>query len=96
MSRKTGISKEEIANIYTLRQKDFDYTEWLILKYAREWTLVRGRNPSGDIVTEYEKVIPVELQRYVDKLLRMMIFANYFGNKFLNRKRKDTDTCSLK
>lgn len=94
MSRKTGISKGEIANLYTLKQKDFDYTEWLILKYAREWTLVKGENPSGDIVSEYETIVSAELRRYIDKLLRMMIFANYFGNKFLRRK-KGNDTCSL-
>ncbi|ACN16531.1 hypothetical protein HRM2_34560 [Desulforapulum autotrophicum HRM2] len=94
MGRKKGISKGEIANIYTLNQKDFDYTEWLILKYAREWTLVKGKNPSGDIVSEYETVVSSELRRYIDKLLRMMIFANYFGNKFLRRK-KGHDACSL-
>lgn len=94
MGRKTGISKEEIANIYTLKQKDFDYTEWLILKYAREWTLARGKNPSGDIVSEYEAVVSAELRRYIDKLLRVMIFANYFGNRFLPGK-KENDACRL-
>jgi len=94
VSRKTGISKEEIANLYTLKQKNFNYTEWLILKYAREWTLVKGENPSGDIVSEYETVVPEELRRYIDKLLRIMIFANYFGNKFLRRK-KENDACNL-
>ena len=52
--RRLGITEKEINNLFKLDKSDFDFKEWLALKYAQEWTFLDGQEPSGDYVADFK------------------------------------------
>ena len=59
---------------------DFDYREWLVLKYAQDWAFLKGPGPDGDYVADYESHYSVEQRDCFYKIMRMMRFTNSLGN----------------
>lgn len=100
MGRKAGLTKEQNHALIRLEKNDFPYKEWVALVYAREWTYMRGEAFSDNIDKEFRIHYSYKEQARIKKLLRTMLFANYFGNWFYkrpwNRDKENIQICSIK
>ncbi|HOT46230.1 MAG TPA: hypothetical protein PLM53_02035 [Spirochaetota bacterium] len=96
---RLGITGDEIEKLIALDPKDFEYREWLALKYAQDWTALGGDEPAGSHMDDFRKMYSPRERAYILKLMRMMRFANYFNNTFRGRAwRRDLGqpgACSL-
>ncbi len=95
MGRKLGMTEDDIQRIYRLRREDFPPEEWELLNYVREWAWAGGKEPGGDAAAAVKKFYSPREMRYYRKLMNMMIFANYFSNRFLAGKNRSVDACPL-
>jgi len=98
--RRLGITAEDIDKLIYLKQEDFDYREWLALKFVQDWIFSDGKEPEDAYVSDYNTNYSEKERRCVLKLLRMMRFANYFNNTFFHKPwRTDLDeahnSCSI-
>lgn len=85
VGRHLGLQREEIDSLLLLEPEKFDYREWLALKYAQDWALLDGSEPEGPHIADfYKNYTRNEIQR-IQKLLRMIQFANYWNNTFKKR-----------
>lgn len=73
-----------------MKKSDFEYREWLVLKYARDWALSNGAEPESDSVADYQSHYSKEQREYIHKILRMMRFTNSLGNT-LSRKSSSSE-----
>ena len=80
VGKQLGISQEEIERLINLDKSDFEYKEWLALKYARESILIEGEEPKGDYLEEFEKHYTKRERKYILKLIRVQGFANRLVN----------------
>ena len=80
VGKQLGISQEEIERLINLDKSDFEYKEWLALKYARESGLIGGEEPKGDFLEEFEKHYTERERKYILKLIRVQGFANRLVN----------------
>lgn len=64
---------------------------WVALKYAHEWTVLRGIEPEGDYMNAFKSLYTKKEQERITKLMRAMLFSNYLMN-FINQKpwKKDS------
>ncbi len=96
---KLGITGEDIEKLILLDQKDFEYREWLALRYAQDWIALGGGEPAGSYMEDFSKLYSPKERAYILKLVRMMRFANYFNNAFRSRAWRgdleQTGACSL-
>lgn len=95
---RLGITGNDIETLIALDPKDFEYREWLALKYAQDWVALDGDEPAGDYMDEYRNQYSERERKYILKLMRMMRFANFFNNTFRSRAwRSDLEqtVCSL-
>ncbi len=96
---RLGITGEEIEKLIALDPKNFEYREWLALRYAQDWIALGGDEPAGSYMDEYRKMYSPKERGYILKLIRMMRFANNFNNTFRGRAwRRDLEqsgSCSL-
>lgn len=95
---RLGINGSDIDKLIALDPKDFEYREWLALKYAQDWVALGGDEPAGDYMDDYRNRYSDRERKYILKLMRMMRFANYFNNTFRRRAwRNDLEqsVCSL-
>ena len=60
------------------------------MKYAREWTMLRGEEPEGDFMAAFETLYTREERRRINKLMRIMLFSNYTMNFIHDRHRRRT------
>lgn len=74
-----------------MKKSDFEYREWLVLKYAQDWALLNGAEPESDSVADYQSHYPKEQREYIQKIMRMMRFTNSLGNT-LSRKSSSCET----
>jgi hypothetical protein len=82
---KLGITREEIDRLVALDPKDFEYREWLALKYAQEWILFGCREPESDYMEDFRKQYTKKERARILKLVRMMRLANLWNNTFNGR-----------
>ena len=50
------------------------------MKYAKEWTILRGKEPKKEIVREFEALYSQKEQANIRKLMHTMLFSNYLMN----------------
>jgi protein-S-isoprenylcysteine O-methyltransferase Ste14 len=81
----------EIQKLIGLNKSDFDYREWLALKYAQDWALLNGAEPESAYVGDFQSHYPQEQREYIKKIMRMMRFTNSLGNT-LSRKSSNSGT----
>jgi protein-S-isoprenylcysteine O-methyltransferase Ste14 len=74
------LTEGEIEKLIRLNKSDFEYREWLPLKYAQDWALSDGEEPRGDYVGDYQSHYSEEQRGYIHKIMRMMRFTNRLGN----------------
>lgn len=77
---RLGITRDEIDRLLTLDKNDFEYREWLALKYARELTLLDGAEPESDYMDDFRLNYTGKERARILKLVRMMRFANLWNN----------------
>ena len=77
---KLGITREEIDRLFALDRKDFEYREWLALKYAQDWILLDGREPEADYMDDFRALYTRKERARILKLVRMMRLANLWNN----------------
>jgi protein-S-isoprenylcysteine O-methyltransferase Ste14 len=63
-----------------LKKSDFEYREWLALKYAQDWAFLSGAEPKSDYMADYHSHYSKEQREYIHKIMRMMRFTNSLGN----------------
>ena len=78
-----------------LNKNDFEYKEWVALTYAREWTFARGENVPNEQKEEFIKYYSKKEQSLITKVLRTMLFINYFGNGFYKRPWRADESCGI-
>jgi protein-S-isoprenylcysteine O-methyltransferase Ste14 len=74
------LTDAEIEGLIELNRSDFEYREWLALKYAQDWALQNGAEPRGDYTADFRSHYPEEQREYIHKIMRMMRFTNSLGN----------------
>ncbi len=74
------MTEEDIANLVTLYKKDHSKKEWLALRWARDWAVLRGKAPTGKNAQAFAQAYTVQEQAYITKICRMMKMANYASN----------------
>ncbi len=94
VGRRTGLSREEISDLFNLDAARFERREWLALRFAQDWAFLDGHEPSGDYMEEFAAAYSPRERARIRKLLRMMQFANYWNNRF-NRKAWNPDAEGL-
>ncbi|MDY6933352.1 MAG: hypothetical protein SVZ03_03920 [Spirochaetota bacterium] len=75
-----GISEEDIDNLIYLDPDKFNYREWLVLKYAQDWTFLQGEEPVGNYMQDLKKHYSRKELSYTLKLMKAMLFSNYLFN----------------
>jgi protein-S-isoprenylcysteine O-methyltransferase Ste14 len=85
------MTDREIEELIELKKSDFEYREWLALKYAQDWALLNGAEPESAYVADFESHYPKEQREYLKKIMRMMRFTNSLGNTF-SRKVSKSET----
>jgi hypothetical protein len=80
-----GITREEIDRLVALDRKDFEYREWLALKYAQDWILLGGSEPASDYMDDFRGHYTEKERARILKLVRMMRFANLWNNTLQGR-----------
>ena len=96
VGKRHGIAATEINKLIQLEKADFEYKEWLALKYAQDWVFLNGEEPAGDYIIDYKKIYTTKEQGYILKLLRIMRFFNYLNNIIFNKSwRSDLEGVSL-
>ena len=90
------MTEAEIEKLIRLNKSDFDYREWLPLKYAQDWALLNGKEPTGDYIGDYHSHYSAEQREYFLKVMRMMRFMNSVGNSFTPKAyKKGTSSACL-
>ena len=74
------MTETEIEKLIDLNRLDFEYREWLALKYAQDWALSKGEEPEGDYMAAFGSHYSNEQRQYMLKIMRMMRFMNSLGN----------------
>lgn len=77
---RAGLSEDDIQKLVTLYKKDYPKKEWLALRWARDWAVLRGETPTGKNAQAFEKAYTPEERDYIQKICRMMKMANYTSN----------------
>lgn len=91
-----GMDEQEIEKLIQLNQSDFEYREWLPLKYAQDWAFLNGEDPQGDYVADYHSHYSEDQRAYIHKIMRMMRFMNSLGNTLaLKSRRKGTSAACV-
>ncbi len=73
-------------------KSSFQKKEWAALRYAHEWTRLSGNDPEGDIMEEYQLMYSKKERARINKLMRVMLFSNYFSNVCFRKEwRKTSD-----
>lgn len=85
LGKRHGLSNTDIENLLTISKKDFTYKEWVALKYVHEWTILRGNEPKGEFVKDFETLYSKKEQARVRKLMHTMLFSTYLMNYFKDR-----------
>lgn len=79
------MTETEIGKLIELNKSDFEYREWLALKYAQDWALSKGEEPEGDYLGDFRSHYSHEHIEYMHKIVRMMMFMNSLGNTLSRR-----------
>ena len=58
----------------------FSQKKWLALRWARDWAVLRGKDPSGQNAKAFESAYTKKQRAYIKKLCAMMKMANYTSN----------------
>ncbi len=83
--RRLGLTDAQIEDLLTLEPRNFDYREWLALRYAQDRAFLDGAEPAGDYVPEYHRHYTAAERARISKLVIAMQFANYWNNTFRKR-----------
>ena len=74
-----------------MNKSDFEYREWLALKYAQDWAFLNGAEPESAYVADFQSHYSKEQREHIKKIMRMMRFSNSLGNT-LSRKSSNSET----
>jgi protein-S-isoprenylcysteine O-methyltransferase Ste14 len=85
------MTDSEIERLIELNKSDFEYKEWLALKYAQDWVFLNGAEPKSDSMADYQSHYPKEQREYIHKIMRLMRFTNSLGNT-LSPKSSSSET----
>jgi hypothetical protein len=80
VGRRLGIGAEDIDKLVALDRKDFEYREWLALRFVQDFAFLGGEVPAGDYMEDFNRLYAARERKYILKLARMMRFANYWNN----------------
>ncbi len=58
----------------------FTKKKWLALRWARDWAVLRGKDPKGQNAKAFEAAYTKEQIAHIKKLCAMMKMANYTSN----------------
>ena len=83
------MKEQEIEKLVQLNRADFEYREWLPLKYARDWAVLNGEAPQGDYVADYHSHYSGDERAYIHKIMGMMRFMNSLGNTLAPKSRRE-------
>ena len=93
MGRRLGLSDDDISKLAVLSKADFEYREWVALKFVRDFAARGGQKPAGKDQAAYENLYSQEEQKYILKTARQMDFFNRLISTIT---RKDpAETCGL-
>ncbi len=76
------MSDDDVKKLVNLKKSDFDYKEWLALKYAQDRAFLGGNEPEGDYMDDYRKYYSEKERAHIQKIINMMMFMNSVGNTF--------------
>jgi len=54
---RLGMTDAEIEKLIELKKSDFEYKEWLALKYAQDWIFLNGAEPQSAYMADYQAII---------------------------------------
>lgn len=77
---RAGLSQKEIDNLVELDKACFSQKKWLALRWARDWAVLRGKDPKGKNAEAFEAAYTKKQRAYIKKLCAMMKMANYTSN----------------
>ncbi|MBU0996222.1 MAG: hypothetical protein KJ737_27300 [Proteobacteria bacterium] len=80
LGKVTKFSEDVTLNLIELKQENFEYREWIALKYAQEWAFHGGEKPSGKIADEFKKHYSYKERAWIEKIIRIQRLANYSMN----------------
>lgn len=89
LAGRLGIGEGEIEKLIALDKNDFEYREWLALKYAQDWIFLGGAEPAGEHIDDFRRAYGAQERKYILKLMRVMRFANCWNNTFHGRAWRD-------
>ncbi len=75
---RLGITKDEIEKLVRLEESDFEYREWLALKFARDFVVAGGKEPAGEFFDDFKEQYSAKERGYILKLARMQYFMTRF------------------
>ena len=81
----TASHAKRLTGSLTLDRNNFEYREWLALKYAQDRILLGGREPGSDYMDDFRKHYTEQERARILKLVRMMRFANLWNNTLQGR-----------
>lgn len=85
VSRRLGMTDEDIEKLIDLNPEDFEYREWLALKFAQDWVFSNEQVRAASYLEDYKRSYSDLEQGCILKLLKMMQFANQFNNTFFRK-----------
>ncbi len=80
VGKRYGVSQDFIEKLVALEKSDFEYKEWLALKYARDMALMNGKSPENEYEHDFTILYAQKERNYILKVIRLMIFSNCINN----------------
>jgi hypothetical protein len=80
VGKRYGVSQDFIEKLIALEKSDFEYKEWLALKYARDMALMNGNSPENEDMHAFTSMYSQKERNYILKIIRLMIFSNCINN----------------
>lgn len=82
VGKRYGVSQDFVEKLVALKKSDFEYREWLALKYARDMALMDGKSPENEDMHAFNRMYSQKESKYILKTIRFMIFSNCINNSF--------------
>ncbi len=90
LGKRHGLTDNDLENLSTISENDYQHKEWVALKYVYEWTVLGGNEPKGDFMNEYLTLYTEKERKRISKLMRLMFFSNCFSNLVFRKAWKQT------
>ena len=93
VGRKLGLSDDEISKLAGISKSDFEYREWVALKYVRDFATLGGKAPTGEYLEDYYKLYSEKEQKHILKIAGQIDFINRLVSTIT--REKPAETCDL-